>query len=64
MDKLANHPISGEMTVHELRSRILALKDERRKSVAALPILKKFQILERMKEDAAVFRAYRERRKS
>ena len=47
------------MTVHELRSRLIAAKKARRIQIAALPILEKFRVMERMKEDADPIRAYR-----
>jgi hypothetical protein len=65
MPKYAATPkdvLTKPMTVHELRSHLLALKKTRRTQIAALPILEKFRIMERMKEAADPIRAYRQRK--
>jgi hypothetical protein len=53
--------LTQPMTIHELRSHLLAAKKARRQQIASLPILEKFRIMERMKETADPIRAYRKR---
>ncbi len=67
MPKSELHPkdvLKQPMTIHELRSHMVAAKEARRRQIAALPILEKFRIMERMKEAADPIRAYRERQKA
>ena len=60
-DLNSSNVLKQPMTIHELRSHLFAAKEQRRRQIAALPILEKFRIMEEMKAAADPIRAYRQR---